>query len=203
MSRFVAVALDPGGEPLAAVRRFEGRIGPSGAQNGLIELVLKLTVTGVPDIYQGAELWEQSLVDPDNRRPVDFTRRREAISRDLDIGTLTTEWRTGEIKQRIVRQLLNIRSEFPQLFEAGDYAPLSVDQADESILAFTRWHGDDGLLVCVRLYPWRSRPRENARIELPAVPCSFSCVLGDFALEQRIATARFERLPFAVATLTR
>src|SRR5690606_7610255 len=66
VSRFVKTALDPAGDVLTSFRAFERRIGPSGAQNGLAALALKLTVPGVPDIYQGAEFWEQSLVDPDN-----------------------------------------------------------------------------------------------------------------------------------------
>ena len=59
-------------EFIAEASTFAQRIGPAGAVNGLTQTLLKLTVPGVPDIYQGAEFWDQSLVDPDNRRPVDF-----------------------------------------------------------------------------------------------------------------------------------
>ncbi len=75
MTRFVA---DASG--------FARRIGPAGALNGLAQTLLKLTVPGVPDFYQGAEFWDLSLVDPDNRRPVDFTRRIEALREAASAG---------------------------------------------------------------------------------------------------------------------
>ena len=66
------------------------RIGPAGAVNGLAQTLLKLTVPGVPDFYQGAEFWDQSLVDPDNRRPVDFTARVDALK---SAATAGRNWR--------------------------------------------------------------------------------------------------------------
>ena len=65
---------------IAEARAFAQRIGPAGAVNGLAQTLLKLTVPGVPDFYQGAEFWDQSMVDPDNRRPVDFARRIAALA---------------------------------------------------------------------------------------------------------------------------
>ena len=80
LAAFVARALDPAGAFLPSFRAFEATIAPDGAANGLIQTALKLTIPGVPDIYQGAELWDQSLVDPDNRRPVDFARRAALLA---------------------------------------------------------------------------------------------------------------------------
>ena len=81
LAAFVARALDPAGAFLPSFRAFEATIAADGAANGLIQTALKLTIPGVPDIYQGAELWDQSLVDPDNRRPVDFAAPRRAARR--------------------------------------------------------------------------------------------------------------------------
>jgi (1->4)-alpha-D-glucan 1-alpha-D-glucosylmutase len=197
VARFVETTLDPKGEFLAAFRAFERQIGPFGAQNGLIASVLKLTVPGVPDIYQGAEFWEQSLIDPDNRRPVDFERRQRTLGDKSTEAELASDWRTGRIKQRVLQRLLQLRSQHPDLFRNGDYTPLQVEYPDTSIVAFTRrWEGTS-LFVSTRLYPWRSRPWEAATIHLP--PASWECVLGDIDPVAERASVRFDRLPFAVA----
>ena len=76
----------------------------------LAQIVLKLTVPGVPDIYQGAELWEQSMVDPDNRRPVDFQRRADLLE-----GPLSSSAATGPFaKFEITRRLLKLRQSNPR-----------------------------------------------------------------------------------------
>ena len=202
VSRFVEVALELRGAFLASFRKFEQQIGPLGAQNGLIELVLKLTVPGVPDIYQGAEFWEQSMVDPDNRRPVDFRRRRDGLDGSIDLEQLTSSWRDGRVKQWVLQRLLGLRNAHPALFAAGDYAPLAVDDVDGSCLAFTRRHGAEALLVCVRLYPWRSHPWEGASLHLPDMLGLWTPVLGDLTFDAAHAIIRFNRFPFAVAVMS-
>ena len=72
--------------------------------------LLKLTVPGVPDIYQGAEFWEQSLVDPDNRRPVDFTVRQRALTADGQLDELIGGWRDGRLKQQMIATVLALRA---------------------------------------------------------------------------------------------
>src|SRR3546814_9412860 len=75
-----------------------------------------LTTPGVPDTYQGCEFWDFSLVDPDNRRPVDFVARHSALSATTDDDELLRDWRNGRIKQRLIARLLGLRAEFPEIF---------------------------------------------------------------------------------------
>ncbi len=203
VSRYVKTALDPAGDFLTSFRAFERRVGPLGAQNGLAELALKLTVPGVPDIYQGAEYWEQSLVDPDNRRPVDFDRRSATLAAEADLETASRHWRTGSIKQGLAQRLLQLRRDLPDLFADGDYTPLVVDYADDSVLAFTRATKTHTLLVCVRLFPWRPRPWEDARLRLPHPATSWSTRVGTLDREDDTIRVSFDRLPVAIAVATR
>jgi (1->4)-alpha-D-glucan 1-alpha-D-glucosylmutase len=122
---------------LDEIAAFAQRIAPAGAVNGLAQTLLKLTVPGVPDIYQGTERWDFSLVDPDNRRPVDFVLRAEPIPGDLD--TLSETWRDGWIKQKLIARALAVRRKRPELFTEGDYQPLAVTGAHaDRIIAFAR-----------------------------------------------------------------
>jgi len=108
----------------------------------------------VPDTYQGTEIWDFSLVDPDNRRPVDFEARRkllaECIEREHDrsalIRDLLERRADGGIKLLVVRTLLHLRREKPELFLRGDYSPL---RAGDRIIGFTRHFGSDLLLTIV------------------------------------------------------
>jgi len=124
----------------------------AGALNSLSQIVIKLTAPGVPDIYQGSELWDLSLVDPDNRRPVDFARR-QSLQTNLDdarADVLTAEWRTGAIKMLVLRAGLQLRSSAKDLFDKGDYVPLVVTgAAAEHVLAFARELGDEAVVVIV------------------------------------------------------
>ena len=88
--------------------------------------VLSLTVPGVPDTYQGTELWDLSLVDPDNRRPVDYARRIAALRENRTPAEMLTHWRDGEIKLFTVRTLLRFRREHAALFASGSHEPVSV-----------------------------------------------------------------------------
>src|SRR5207237_5177138 len=83
------------------IARFANRIMPAGAVNGLAQTLVKLTSPGVPDIYQGTEFWDFSLVDPDNRRPVDFAARIDAISCQASVAELASRWRDGRIQQAV------------------------------------------------------------------------------------------------------
>jgi (1->4)-alpha-D-glucan 1-alpha-D-glucosylmutase len=146
---------------LDAFRAFERRIGEDGALTGLVQTTLKLTVPGVPDIYQGAELWEQSMVDPDNRRPVDFAQRQALLGRrDL----LLDDWPTGAIKQHLISAILGLRRVHPDLFAEGDYQPLAA--GEERLCAFLRRHDDKVLLVATKLWPWR-HDEHRLRLDLP------------------------------------
>jgi (1->4)-alpha-D-glucan 1-alpha-D-glucosylmutase len=157
VSSFVNRCLDPElSRPFVDdVAAFVDEIAPAGAVNGLAQVVLKLTSPGVPDTYQGTELWDLSLVDPDNRRPVDYDLRREHLAADMGLGELLDAWRDGRIKQRIVQRVLAVRRDHPEPFTTGTYLPLSVEgpQADR-VIAFARRHEERTLIVVVPRLVW-------------------------------------------------
>ncbi len=111
-------------------------IAPAGWSNALAAKLIQLTGPGVPDVYQGSELWETSLVDPDNRRPVDFAQRR-ALLAELDAGALPAVDATGAAKLLVTSRALRLRRDRPDLFTR--YAPLAVvgTRADH-LVAFDR-----------------------------------------------------------------
>jgi len=124
------------------------RVSRLGLTNSLAQLLLKLTLPGVPDLYQGTELWDFSLVDPDNRRPVDFERRR-AVLRELRdrsrsgtgglLQELLRDPRDGRVKMYLALKVLSFRKRHPELFEQGDYLPLSARGSQRSrVVAFAR-----------------------------------------------------------------
>src|SRR5262252_7965121 len=100
-SELVAWLMAGRSELLTEIADFADRIGPAGAANGLTQTLLKLTAPGVPDIYQGTEYWDLSLVDPDNRRPVDFCARSKSLCAG-SIIELARQWRDGRIKQAVI-----------------------------------------------------------------------------------------------------
>lgn len=118
-------------------------IAQAGAVNSLTQTALKLTIPGVPDIYQGTERWDLSLVDPDNRRPVDYAFHQQLLAENSDatLAELLRRWPDGRVKQQLTRRLLRLRAEHPALFAYGSYEPLRVDGTyAEKIIAFARRH---------------------------------------------------------------
>jgi (1->4)-alpha-D-glucan 1-alpha-D-glucosylmutase len=151
---FLAQCLDP--ERTASVARelaaFAGRIAPAGAVNGLAQTLLRLTSPGVPDLYQGTEFWDFSLVDPDNRRPVDWAARQAALvdATVADWPALAANWQDGRIKQAVIARTLALREAEASLFALGSYVPLRIEgpMADHA-LAFARVHGGRAVVVAV------------------------------------------------------
>jgi (1->4)-alpha-D-glucan 1-alpha-D-glucosylmutase len=112
------------------------RIAPWGWSNSLSQKLLQLTMPGVPDVYQGTELWDFSLVDPDNRRPVDYPRRRELLAA-LDAGEVPAVDETGAAKLLLVSRVLRARRDHPEWFEG--YEPVEVrGEAADHVVAFDR-----------------------------------------------------------------
>ncbi len=144
-------------------RPFQARLARLGMLAGLSQAVLKLTCPGVPDFYQGCELWDLSLVDPDNRRPVDFERRRALLGGLA--GPLPADpaaWRDGAVKQELVRRLLDLRRRHPALFAQGAYRPLTVRGGGNGpLLAFARQDSDKAVVVAVPVLPARLWPPER------------------------------------------
>jgi (1->4)-alpha-D-glucan 1-alpha-D-glucosylmutase len=132
----------------ADIFAFVQEIAPPGITNGLAQTLLRLTVPGVPDLFQGTELWDLSLVDPDNRRPVDFALREKLL------GTAT--WRNGAIKQALILQALSLRKAMPDLFAKGSYEPLTAKgPLADHVVAFVRRHEGNAFLVAVPRLPTR------------------------------------------------
>ena len=130
----------------------------AGHLNALAQVVLKLTTPGVPDLYQGTELWDLNLVDPDNRRPVDFSSRRDALEEmrqriDADglsalLSELLQSPADGRIKLFVIHRILAFRRERERLFREGRYVPLAAaGSRSEHVCAFARALG--GLKVVV------------------------------------------------------
>lgn len=133
---------------LGSVARFAQRIAPAGALNSLAQTLLQLTAPGVPDRYQGTEGWDFSLVDPDNRRPVDYDALRAALACNAGWQTWLEQWRDGRIKVQLVRALLAARQEQPALFRDGGYRQLHGEgPAASHVLAFERRHGDERVIA--------------------------------------------------------
>jgi (1->4)-alpha-D-glucan 1-alpha-D-glucosylmutase len=133
---------------LDEIATFARRLARPGALNSLTQTLLKLTSPGVPDIYQGTEFWDLSLVDPDNRRPVDYSARIAALP-PPPVAQLTPHWRDGRIKQAFIARILSLRRSAPRLFARGDYVPIAADgPLADRIVAFAR-RGDDLISVTI------------------------------------------------------
>ncbi|MBK5373603.1 malto-oligosyltrehalose synthase [Pseudomonas sp. TH43] len=133
----------------AALGKTVNSIAAAGALNGLAQTLLRMTVPGVPDLYQGNEFWDFSLVDPDNRRPVDYAARKQALTAQLPITELLANWRDGRIKQALIAEVLNLRVEHAELFRRGSYQALEVlgSQA-HNVLAFAReYEGKQAIVI--------------------------------------------------------
>jgi (1->4)-alpha-D-glucan 1-alpha-D-glucosylmutase len=164
ISAFLHRILDPERSRtfIADLQAFATRVALPGMVNALAQATLKLTIPGVPDIYQGCEFWDLNLVDPDNRRPVDFAGRAAALASlpkvAADAGNtaaptlsaLLQQWTDGRIKLHVLSALLAERRRRPALFRDGAYSPLGVigDQA-EHIVAFLRKNDEAAIAVMV------------------------------------------------------
>ncbi len=138
---FLTGTLDPARPVLAEIIAFAKRLGAAGAINGLAQTLLRCTAPGAPDLYQGTEFWDQSLVDPDNRRPVDFPARIASLQTDRAPAALLAEWQNGAVKQAIIARALNFRAAHPDLFGKGAYVKLEAEgPAAAHVLAFARRH---------------------------------------------------------------
>ena len=166
MSDFVAAILEPGEKNkfLPTFLPVAAEIARLGAINSLAQAVLKFTCPGVPDIYQGNEIWDFSLVDPDNRRPVDYNRRREMLAglTNASAEELLANWPDGRIKLFLTQKLLRFRRDHPELFRDGNYTPLMATGTHaESCISFAREHGGAWILVVA--------PRLSSRVGFPPV----------------------------------
>ncbi len=151
---FIAAILAPGARNrfLQSLATLAGRVAQTGAINSLTQTVLKLTCPGVPDFYQGTELWDFSLVDPDNRRPVDYPLRMRQFESAIRASPqeLLEHWRDGRIKMAVVHRLLTLRQQQPELFAKGSYSGVAAEGLfADKVIAFERRDGISAMLVIV------------------------------------------------------
>jgi (1->4)-alpha-D-glucan 1-alpha-D-glucosylmutase len=151
--RFVRAILDPARSQTfrSSFSNIAARAALLGALNSLTQLTLKATMPGIPDFYQGTETWDLSLVDPDNRRSVDFFAREIALSSSAyDWPALIQRWPDGGIKLALTHRLLKLRAEYPDVFHAGAYEPIEVTGPDaEHVLSFARSTRQKRIVVVV------------------------------------------------------
>ncbi|MDP2212847.1 malto-oligosyltrehalose synthase [Phenylobacterium sp.] len=190
-------------------------IAPVGAMKGLAQALLRCACPGTPDTYQGAELWDFSLVDPDNRRPVDFDRRQALLAAPAaDLGLAT--WRSGALKQQVIARALGLRRQKPALFAGGDYVPLRVEgEQKASVIACSREAAGE-VAICaaaIRCPPsalseGRPLPMSDWWADTTIHVGTQAPALMDHLREERVtggsipAARLFERLPVALLTRT-
>jgi malto-oligosyltrehalose synthase/4-alpha-glucanotransferase len=203
---------------------FFTKVADFGIINSLVQVLLKFTCPGVPDVYQGCELWDLSFVDPDNRRPVDYTKRHQwlqafsenKVADEAFWQELWADRYTGRIKLWLVQQLLQLRKQNTDVFTQGEYIPLEVHGTyKDSILAFARKQEQNALIIVVPLHTasicaeqkvevaaidWK-----DTRISLPfAFEGEGQSLLADMRLtdikELRVKDL-FKPLPFAIIKL--
>ena len=166
MRDFVAKILDPSprNKFLPGFLPVAQEIARLGAINSLAQTLLKLTSPGVPDIYQGNEVWDYSLVDPDNRRPVDYKQRRDMLEAlpTATIDELLRNWPDGRIKMFLTQRLLQFRREHVYLFHRGEYLPLRASGTlAECCVSFARELAGKWIIVIA--------PRLSSRVGFPPV----------------------------------
>jgi len=152
VARFIARILDRSvaAEFLDSLDGLARRVALLGALNALSQITLKATMPGVPDFYQGTEFWDLSLVDPDNRRPVDFAERSRVLAslETPDWDRLAQDWPSGHLKLAWTRHLLKLRTELADVFINGDYEPMDVTGPHrDHFIAFARRHGRDAAII--------------------------------------------------------
>ncbi|MBW4613386.1 MAG: malto-oligosyltrehalose synthase [Desmonostoc vinosum HA7617-LM4] len=204
---FVEKVLDPAvsGQFLEAFYPLQQQVAYYGMFNSLSQTFLKATATGVPDFYQGTELWELSLVDPDNRRPVDFEQRRtylsaikEQIQADILglIQDLLSHKTDGRIKLFLTAQVLKARTDYRQLFQDGDYLPLEIQGTHANqVIAFARRLGNQtAIAIAPRFFTRLIKPGkdplgesvwQDTQLELPNSNSTWKNVLTQQPLEAK------------------
>ncbi|HTM64931.1 MAG TPA: malto-oligosyltrehalose synthase [Flavipsychrobacter sp.] len=194
--QFVIALLDKNRPFWNSFHVFLDKMGDAGVINALSQLLVKFTCPGIPDVYQGTELWDLSLVDPDNRRAVDYEKRErflEEIQGIREPGMFSELWKcraNGKIKLALTRRLLQERRSNEAVFSEGAYIPLKVDgKYREHIFAFARRYKDEWIIVAVPLHiamltaqqprPVNNLDWHNTRILLrPEMPADFIHLLS-------------------------
>jgi (1->4)-alpha-D-glucan 1-alpha-D-glucosylmutase len=156
--QYVAKTLEPDHLFRQAIAKAAEGIAWHGMLNSLSQTILKLTCPGVPDFFQGSELWDLHLVDPDNRGPIDYTIRESALAEVTGkaVESLLPAWQNGSIKLAIASILLQLRKRSPRLFRAGTYSSLyATGPHRDCCIAFHRRSENEDILVIVPRFTTR------------------------------------------------
>jgi (1->4)-alpha-D-glucan 1-alpha-D-glucosylmutase len=147
--------------------KFQRKVAAYGMLNGLAQVLVKMTSPGVPDIYQGCDLWDLRLVDPDNRGPVDFTHRAALLDEiekrskqdPLPLACeLVQNWQDGRIKLYLIWRILNLRRKYPRVFLDGQFLPMKMTGGRETnLIAYARRRGNTWIMTVVPRWLARSK----------------------------------------------
>jgi len=189
---------------LKEFKPFQQWVADYGIFNSLSQTLLKMTAPGVPDFYQGSELWDLSMVDPDNRRPVDFEQRLSFLKEikdkaQTDVLSLITELFStksdGRIKLFLISKVLEARKKHPEIFQTGDYLALEVvGKFKEHIVAFARsYENTVAVTIAPRLltslvgqgeYPLGKEVWDDTQVKLPeGMPSEWSDMFSSQPLQ--------------------
>jgi (1->4)-alpha-D-glucan 1-alpha-D-glucosylmutase len=197
---------------LREIRAAVAMIEPAGIINSMAQLAMKLTLPGVPDIYQGCELLDYSMVDPDNRRPVDFDLRRRLLAEmeEMPVPAAMERWREGVPKLWLLQSLLRLRSREPDLFANGGYEPLEI-AGDENMHAIAYARVLEGKRVVVAVprlvlrhcepgrQSWISSAFARTQLLLPDSPNGYRSLTGENVSGRKIPLSQlWSELPVAV-----
>src|SRR5262245_14921761 len=165
---FVSKILSHDGVFARDFAEFQAPIARAGMFTSLSQTLLKITAPGVPDFYQGTEIWDFSLVDPDNRRPVDYEHRRRLLDslrgkededRALLAGDLLRSASDGRIKMFVTSGALNYRKSNRELFDRGEYLPLQpAGERERHVISFARRIGAKTVIVIATRFFTRLAP---------------------------------------------
>jgi len=161
---------------LTELAAFAQRIAAAGAAKALAQVLVRLTAPGVPDTYQGTELWDFSLVDPDNRAPVDFAARQKALN-SAPYAELVRKWPDGRIKQLVIARSLALRKEKPRLFAEGQYVALQTSgPMAEDVVAFARVTPDASAIAAFARFTLHDIQKRGVHA-LPLLRCKQTRIL--------------------------
>jgi (1->4)-alpha-D-glucan 1-alpha-D-glucosylmutase len=173
---FLKAILEPGDGNLFLndFVKFQRRVAAFGMLNGLAQVLVKMTSPGVPDFYQGCDLWDLRLVDPDNRGPVDFNHRAALLDEiekrsKQDLSRLGRElvqnWHDGRIKLYLIWRVLNLRRKYPRVFLDGQFLPMkAIGKRGNNLVAYARRNRDVWIMTVVPRWLARSKaPLTSAR----------------------------------------
>ena len=189
LTGFVTALLDPpDANFLAVFLPFQQYVSRLGMLNSLSQTLIKLTAPGVPDFYQGSEVWDLSLVDPDNRRAVDYARRSEMLAglqtceeAKCGVKSLVESMSNGRIKLYLIWKALTLRRQQPALFQEGEYVPLTVKGARaRHLVAFARRKASNVVIVAVPRFCAQLLGMEPALPLGPGIWQDTALVLPDF-----------------------